>query len=410
MRKILFLALAAAAPSGLSPLCAETLSLSTSPALMQPAEKSNAAGFRFIAGAAEPNGNVLFSPYGLYSAFSMAYDCARGNTAPEIRNVLGFPEDLNSLRLEAVLLRRGLIKAVKGSDFRRVNTYWYQKGYEFLPEYEAVLKSSYSASGETADFRNSPERARAAINDWTGKKTEGRVTGVFEQGTITLFTRLMLANAVTFKGKWASGFGKDLTSEEDFSLAGGEKVKAQLMSAEKPVKIEYYEDEEYRAAGLDYLGGGLRMLVLLPAEGKSAADLFKTLTPEKLAGLRKAMSARIEPVLVTLPRFKVSGTWDLAARLSALGMPGAFKENADYSGMTGRKGLYLQQAVQKVLIEVDEEGAEPPVLSAKAARKRKREKAPLVFKADRPFIYLIEEKSTGLILFIGRMEDPSLAV
>ncbi len=403
----MILGLAAAAAFAGGPLSAETLPVSTAPAILQPAEKSNAAGFRFAAGAGDAKGNTLFSPYGLYSAFSMVYDCARGNTAPEIRNVFGFPEDVNFHRLEAAGLRRGLIKAVKGSEFRRVNTYWYQKGYEFLPDYEAVLKSSYSASGETADFRNSPEKARAAINDWTGKRTEGRITAVFEQGAITLFTRLMLANAVTFKGSWASAFDKDLTSEEDFSLAGGEKVKAQLMSSAKPVKTEFYEDEEFQAAGLDYLGGKLRMLVLLPAPGKSAADLYKNLTPEKLSELRKAMSARVEPVLVTLPRFKISGTWDLAARLSALGMPGAFKENADYSGMTGRKGLFLQQAVQKVLVEVNEEGREAPGVKA---RKKKREKAPLLFKADRPFIFLIEEKRNGLILFLGKLEDPSLAV
>ncbi len=384
---------------------AGALPVSTASVVLQPADKSNAAGFKFIAG--ESKGNTLFSPYGLYSAFSMAYDCSRGKTATEIGGVFSFPEDINSLRREAVVLRRGLIKAVKGSAFRRVNTFWYQKGYQFLPEYEAVLKSSYSASGETADFRSSPEKVRAAINDWTEKKTGGLVTGFFEQGALTLFTRLMLANAVTFKGKWQNRFSVDLTSERDFTLAGGETVKTQLMSSDKPVKTEYYEDEEYQAAGLNYLGGGLRMLVLLPAPGKSAADLFKTLSPEKLAELRKAMSARIEPVLVSLPRFKISGSWDLAARLSALGMPEAFRENADYSGMTGRKGLYLQQAVQKVVAEVDEDGREAPVIKA---RKKKREKPPLLFKADRPFIFLIEEKRTGLILFLGKLEDPSLSV
>jgi len=219
MRKLLVLALAAAALLPRCSLAADTLPLSTAPVALSPAERSNAAGFRFIAGAGETKGNTLFSPYGLYSAFSMAYDCARGNTASEIRSVFSFPEDADSLRREAVLLRRGLIKSVKGLRFRRINAFWYQKGYEFLPEYEAVLKSSYSASGETADFRSSPEKARAAINDWTGKKTDGLITGVFEQGALTLFTRLMLANAVTFKGNWASSFNKDLTSEQDFSLA-----------------------------------------------------------------------------------------------------------------------------------------------------------------------------------------------
>lgn len=401
---MMVLCLAAAAALGCCPLSAQDLTLSTEPVVLQPAERSNAMGFRFSAKAGEAKGNVLLSPYGLYSAFSMAYDGARGNTAAEMRGVFGFPEDLHTLRREAVRLRRGLTKSVKGAEFRRVNAYWYQTGYEFLPEYEAVLKSSYSASGKTADFRTVPEKARAAVNDWTAKQTGGRISDIFEQGSLTQLTRLTMLSGVYFKGKWKNSFSSDGTSEQDFFLASSETVKAQLMSSVKPVKINYYEDEEVQVAGLDYLGGGLRMLAILPAPGKSAADLGRSLSLEKLAGLREALSSRIEPVILYLPRFKFSSTWDLAAGLSALGMPLAFTENADLSGMTGRKGLFLQKAVQKVFVEVDEEGA-VPAKDAKAGR-AKRGKKPPVFRADRPFVFLIEEKRTGLILFMGRLEDP----
>lgn len=396
------LCLAAAALFIFRPLFAETLP-PAEPAALQPADRANGLGFKFYARAGETKGNMVFSPYGLYSAVSLVYDCAREGTAAEMRGAFTFPEDRDLLRTETVQQRWGLIKAVKGSEFGRVNAFWFQKGYEVAAEYEGVLKSSYSASAETADFRSSAERARTAVNTWTEKQTGGRIPFFFEQGAVTQLTRLMLVNALYFKGKFKVAFSTGATTEQDFTLDGGEKVKTQLMASVRPVKINYYEDTELQAAGLDYAGGKLRLVVIMPAEGKSAAETGKALTPEKLAELRKGLSTRLEPALIYLPRFKLSGAWNLAVELAALGMPQAFTETADFSGMMGRKGLYLQKAAQKVFVEVDEAGA------IAAAAPKKRGKKPLVFRADRPFIFLVEEKRTGLILFMGRLEDPSLA-
>lgn len=404
-RCIRTLCLAAAAALACCPLFAEESLPPPEPAVvvLQPAERANLIAFKLNNRLGDIKGNAALSPYGLYSAFAMAYDGARETTAAEMLGAFSFPEDRETLRREAVQLRRRLIKAVKGAEFRRVNAYWYQKGYELTPEYEAVLKSSYSASGENADFRSSPEKARAAINTWTEKQTGGRITGIFEEGSVTQLTRLTLVNAVYFKGRFKNYFSSAATSEQDFFPAAGEAVKAQLMVMKNPAKINYYEDEELQAAGLDYLGGGLRLLVLLPAQGKSAAELGKALSQEKLAEIKTAMAARIEPVLVSLPRFKFASSWDLISELSALGMPAAFSEKADFSGMAGRKGLYLQKAVQKVFVEVDEGGE----AAAAAPKPKKRAKKPLVFRADRPFLFLIEDKRTGLLLFTGRLEDPS---
>ena len=397
--RVLFLAAAAALACG--PLSAENPAPAAQ-GVLQPAERSNAIGLKFYAGTAAGAGNTVFSPYSLYSAVSMTYDSARDSTEAEMRGVFGFPADRDALRRETSLLRRGLIRSVKGSEFGRVNAFWFQRGYELLPEYEAVLKSSYSASAEYADFRSSAERARTAVNTWARQQTGGRITGVFEKNSLTQLTQLMLVSAAYFKGSWKIAFSTDNTSEQDFTLAGGEKVKAQMMSSAQPVKINYYQDDDLQAVGLDYLGGGLRMLVLLPGEGHSADETGKDLSPEKLADIRKGLSGKTVPVLIFLPRFKISGSWDLAAGLSALGMPQAFTETADLSGMTGRKGLYLQKAVQKNYVEVSEEGAALPAAAAPARRGKK----PQVFRADRPFLFLIENKRTGLILFMGRLDDP----
>lgn len=400
-RDLKTLLLSAAAALACGPLFAAAAP-AADPAGPAPADLANTLGFKVGARAPE-KGNTLVSPYGLYSIFAMVYDGSRETTAAEIRTVFSFPEDRETLRRDAQQLRYGLIKAVKGSEFKRVNAVWLQKGYELAPDFETVMKSSYSASAEIADFRSSPERAAKTANAWTQKQTAGQIAGFFEPNSFTLLTRLALANAVSFKGRWKTAFSTGATSEQEFHIQDG-TVAVQMMTSAAPVKINYYEDEELQAAGLDYLGGRLRMVLLLPGPEKTAGDIYKAISPERLAAIRAGLATKIVDAKVSLPRFTLAGSWDLAAHLSALGMPGLFTDAADLSGMMGRKGLYLQRAVQKVYLKVDEEGAPAP-----ARRARGRAKKPVVFKADRPFILLIEDKRTGLILFLGRVDDPSLA-
>ena len=378
-----------------------------------PASAGKAAGragtvaAKFHRKAASRHGNIFFSPYSMYSAFAMVYEGARGQTASEMSRVFGFPAERGDLRLDFSLLRDELAKSAGSSEFSQANAFWYQKDYKFLPEYQEALGSRYAASAEASDFKKDPEAVRLAVNSWTDKQTKGKIKDLFAKGSFRQGMRLVLVNAVYFKGKWKEQFRKQDTWEQEFTLPSGSRIKTPLMESPGYIKVRYSKTDSFQAAALPYAGGDLEMLVILPGPGEILSEIEKTLTEQKIAAIRSGL--RGEEVKVFLPRFRFSDDWDLGPELSALGMPLAFTfPGADFSGMDGKKDLFVQKAVQKAFIEVNEEGAEAAaatgvaMMPGSAAGKRQ----PVVFRADRPFIFIIEDSRTGLILFMGRLADP----
>lgn len=371
----------------------------------KPAAAARAAdgmAFAFYAREAASPGNIFFSPYSLRSAFAMAYEGARGSTADEMAKVFAFGSR-EAARAEAAELAKKVKEAAGEAEFSQANAFWAQKGYKFLPAYTKTLKDSFSAAAFNADF-SVPEKARGKINAWTEKNTAGKIKELFPAGSLDPNSRLVLVNAARFKGAWQQPFRKDLTREADFFRADGKSSKAMMMSSGKPVRAGYYEDETLQALSLPYRGGTLEMLVLLPRPGRGTAALSGTLTPEKLAALRAAMETR--RIQVYLPRFKFSAPYKLNAALAALGMPLAFTDAADFSGMDGTQKLYIQNAFHKAFVEVNEEGTEAAAATGVAAGIKSMSFEDAVFRADRPFVFLIEDAKSGLPLFMGRLDDP----
>ena len=380
------------------------------PAPKPPAERANAAGFKFFAAEAARPGNLFFSPYSMRTAFAMAFDGARGGTAAEIRKTFGFAAEPAAARAEAAELAKAAEAAAQGAEFVQANSFWAQADYKFLPAYTEALKKDYSAEARGADFKKDPEAARAAINAWTKEKTKGRIPDLFPQGALNTLTRLVLANAVYFKGAWVKAFSKENTFEADFKRHAGAPVKAQLMSFREGAPLEYGEAENLQLLRLRYKAGngeGLAMVVALPAD-KAAFDKFqKSLTAERYAALRASLGK--QKTKVFLPRFTFSSAFDLGGSLSKLGMPVAFTDKADFSGMDGTRKLYIQKAVHKAFVEVNEEGTEAAAATGVAMGLKSMDFDTPVFRADRPFFFFIEDVKTGLLLFIGRVEDPTKA-
>lgn len=371
------------------------------------AERAGTIALKFHRKAASRSGNLFFSPYSMYSAFAMVYDGARGQTIAQMARVFGFPPLRGDLRRDAGLLRDRLARASGGSEFGQANAFWYQKDYEFLPEYTEALRSDYAASAVAADFKKNPEEWRQAANAWTEKQTKGKIKDLFAAGSFSPETRLALVNAVYFKGKWKAQFEKKATREQDFTLLTGKKIKAPLMESPGEIGVRYYEDGSLQAAALPYAGGDLEMLVLLPKPGKNFLETEKGLTAEKLSKVRSGLAEK--EVKVFLPRFRLADDWDLAPALSALGMPQPFAyPGADFRGMNGRKDLFVQKAVQKAFAEVNEEGTEAAAATGIAMMPGRAMSPgqPVEFRADRPFVFLIQDSRTGLILFMGRLADP----
>ena len=372
---------------------------------LTPAARANAIAFKFYAREAAKPGNVFFSPYSIQTAFAMVYEGARGKTAKEIASVFAFQEKTADLRSSLGVLKKDLAAAAKGAEFNQANSFWAQKDYKFLPAYLKTLRRSYGAEARQVNFKTKAEEARGEINGWTEKRTKGKIKDLFPEGSLDPLSRLVLVNAVYFKGTWQEPFKKEMTSDADFTKAGGEKIKVKMMAASGTRNAEYSENEELQALRLPYKGGGLSMVVLLPRPGKGLAATEKSLTGEKLESLRKGLAER--KVKVFLPKFTFSSGFVLNDALAELGMPAAFGLGADFSGMDGTDKLYIQKAFHKAFVEVNEEGTEAAAATGVAMGVKSMPSFDFaLFRADRPFLFLIEDSKSGLILFMGRMEDP----
>jgi len=369
------------------------------------AERANAIAFKFYAKEAAKPGNIFFSPYSMYTAFAMAYEGAKGATGKEIASVFSF-QPAADLRGSLEALNRDLAAATREAQFKQANSFWAQDGYKFLPAYLKTLRSAYKAEARQADFKNKTEEARTMINGWTEGQTSGRIKNLFPPGGLDAMSRLVLVNAVYFKGKWVKTFNKELTFDGDFTRSDGSPVKARMMAAPEPAPGLYFEDEELQALRLPYKGG-LSMLVLLPRKGgKGLAGVESGLSEKRLQAVRTGLAE--QKVKVFFPRFTFSAGYNLNGALAALGMPTAFTDAADFSGMDGTKNLYIQKAFHKAFVEVNEEGTEAAAATGIAMGLKSMPMFDVaVFRADRPFLFLIEDPKTGLILFLGRVEDPT---
>ncbi len=368
------------------------------------ADKANAIAFKFY--AAQPAaGNLFFSPYGMRGAFAMAYEGARGKTAGEMEKVFSFPAKAAKLRAESRELRATLAAAGGGAELLEANAFWADEAYKFLPAYTGSLSRDYGAEAKAANFRTAAEVARRAINTWTGERTKGRITELFKEGALNSLTRLVLVNAIYFKGTWQHKFPKELTGDADFTLADGSKKKVKMMSFPGTKTLQYGETDDFQVLRLPYDGGSLGMLLALPKDGKSLAKAAAGLDAAGLARLRGALGE--QKVKVFLPRFSFGSGFDLGATLAGLGMPLAFTDAADFSGMDGTRRLFIQKAVHKAFVEVNEEGTEAAAATGVAMGVKSMAFDFALFRADRPFLFLIEDAKSGMVLFLGRVEDPA---
>jgi len=352
------------------------------------------------------DGNIFFSPYSISTALAMTYEGAKGKTADEMQSVLHFPKDDNVRRAGYA----GIISEINKKDGKYVlstaNALWAQKDYSFLKGYFDVTERYYGGKVTNLDFVKDTENSRATINNWVEEQTNNKIKDLIPQGAIDDLTRLVLTNAIYFKGTWVKQFDKKNTMERDFRVSPGKTVKAQMMSrVGEEALFNYTETDKAQILELPYAGEDLSMLVLLP-KGDDIKALEDSLDSLKLASLRNALTQ--ERVNVYLPKYKFETKYFMADTLSEMGMPTAFSGNADFSGMTGKKDLFITDVIHQAFVEVNEEGTEAAaatgVIMGATSIGPDRTKT---FYADHPFIFIIQEKATGNILFMGRVSDPT---
>ena len=355
--------------------------------------------------------NLFFSPFSISSAMAIACEGARGDTAREIREVFFFPENTAVMRGGYEELISGINSGSSAYSLNAANALFAEQTYPFRPDYIAVASQSYGAKATNLDFINNPDNSRLTINRWIEEQTNDKIKDLIPPGSITPLTRLVITNAVYFKGNWQKQFDENETTMEDFQNGDGTAIRVPIMQrTDKSATYGYTETADLQVLRMPYesdTGKSLTMLVLLPRDD-ALSTIEQSLTIDTLTGLQQNLTEK--RVMVYFPRFTMETKYFLPRTLSAMGMPTAFTTNADFSGMDGTRDLLVTDVIHQAFIDVNEEGTEAAAATAVIIGGRGytpvEEPVP-VFRADHPFIFFIQDDETGLILFMGRVMSPT---
>jgi serine protease inhibitor len=359
--------------------------------------------------------NLFISPFSIRMALAMAFAGARGVTAAQMSKALRLPSSIETLPPGFAKLARRL-EAADGATYELAmpNSLWAQEGAPLQTTFLKLVSRHYRGELYLVDFRRSSDPSRLAINGWVESKTKGRITDVIQVGGVTTDTRMVVVNAVYFKGRWALEFDEVATTDAPFYLEGGGHVRAPLMSQQEEVR--YLRAEGFQVVELDYQGSDLSLLVLLPDEKDGLRDLETRLSAHTLDAIVARMVSR--EVEVFLPRLRLTcapSPSHLEDGLRALGMSLAFTDEADFSGINGHQppdpeALRLFAVHHKAFVEVNEQGTEAAAATAIVLEAilsaRARPPVP-VFRVDHPFLFAIRDRESGAILFLGRVADPT---
>jgi serpin B len=383
----------------------------SSPAYSAPAsslvEGNTAFAIDFYNRVKAAPGNLFFSPYSISTCLAMTYAGARGETESQMGQVLHFAKDQAQVHAGFAELQRRLNEAEqqKGIELSVANALWSQKDHSFTPDFLNIAKGEYQANVAQADFKTGADEARLEINRWVTQKTKDKIKDILPAGSLTAHTRLVLADAVYFKGAWTRPFEKTGTTSQRFHISATDTVDAQVMHHVDTVK--YLETDSFQAVELPYGSDAFSMVVVLPRDIGGLPQLEATLSTTTLSAWLGQL--KMQKVEIFLPRFKMETSLSLAPELGQMGMPDAFGPKADFSGIDGAKDLFISAVLHKAWVEVNEEGTEAAaatttVMTMNAIRKPT---PPPVFRADHPFLFLIRDTRSGSMLFIGRLMNPA---
>jgi len=354
---------------------------------------------------ARSEANLILSPFNIATALSMALAGARGQTANEIQSVLHLHFDPTyDAALGALLAELTKAGNTGGNELVAANGLWVQKRFPILPAFETTLANDYRAPLRLADFIGDSEAARFQINGWTEEHTKGKIKNLFSAGSLDAQTRLVLASAIYFYGKWQNPFVSSRTQPAPFTLLTGVTTQTNFMN--QTSHFGYTETPSAQILELRYADTGMAFDVLLPKILVGFPELEKSLTPEDLTGWLGHLTNR--NVQVSLPKFRAESEFSLGKALSIMGMPTAFADQADFSGIDSNRDLAISEVVHKAFVDVSEQGTEATAttgIAVRATALRMPEQV-VVFRADHPFVFLIRDTRTQVVLFIGRLMNP----
>lgn len=359
-----------------------------------------------LVGGEEGKKNIFVSPFSISTALAMTYAGANGKTKEEMRQVFEFPELDNLMHTAFEWLFKDLdYRGTQGNyQLSLANRLWPQKKYKFLQSYFDLMAEHYGVDFKYLDYINETEKSRVTINDWVEEKTQGKIKDLLKPGIIKKITRLVLVNAIYFKGNWQTQFKKSNTHQAPFYKLDNSTVSVPMMHVQG--SFEYGQHDGWKILRLPYKNKELSMIVMMPTSPASFQEKEKSLNAATIdTWLNKLSKSNIK---VWLPKWKMTFPLQMNDVLKEMGMPLAFSGLADFSGMTGHKGLYIGAVVHKAFLEVNEVGSEAAAATAVVMNRKSTSVGGdnLQFRVDRPFWLLIRDDTTQSILFSGRVLNP----
>ena len=350
------------------------------------------------------DGNIFYSPYSISAALAMTYEGAKGETSKEMKSVFYFPES-NILRPNFAAIYNDINKEKDQYDLKTGNALWVQQDYPFLEDYMNRVEKYYGGKATNVDFINKTEETRQTINSFIEKQTNNKIKDLIPAGFLNPLSRLVLTNAIYFKGTWTWQFDESKTQEQDFKVVPDNIVQVPMMRMDpEKARFNYVQLDDLQILELPYEGDKISILILLPK--KDLESIEKTLSAEKLNEYKSEMTeTKLDSILI--PRFEFDAKYFMKENLINLGMPTAFSEAADFSGMTGTRDLFIDFVIHQAYVKVDEEGTEAAAATAVGMKLTAMPEQTNDFIADHPFIFIIQDKTNGNILFLGRVVDPS---
>jgi len=377
------------------------------------AESTNAFGLELYGRLRVQPGNLALSPASIATALTMTWGGARGATADEMRKVLHFTGTPSEIMATSGKLTASLQDPGRPVTLKIANRLFGEKSYKFDPAFVEATRAAYGAPLEALDFKNAAGDARGRINGWVERQTEKRITNLIPPDGINGATKLVLVNAIAFLGEWAAPFVKKVTFDAAFFIRKGQPKNVATMH--RTGFYRFAEDATTQVLELPYRGGQTSMLIVLPTEVDGLDAVERSLDATRLRSLVASLAPT--QVAVSLPKFEVNPTQsiELAGELGGLGMPGAFdRGRADFTGMASPPDpddrLFISKVFHKAFVRVDEKGTEAAAATAVvmgptgAAPPQKV----VELKADHPFLFFIRDEASGLVLFMGRVADPSV--
>ncbi|XP_067303942.1 leukocyte elastase inhibitor-like [Pseudorasbora parva] len=377
--------------------------------------------FKKISGG-NASGNVFYSPVSISSALAMVSLGAKGNTADQMIKVLGFrgPSKPHSVTAEHHLdeIHSNFKKFMSELNKRGVpyalsiaNRLYGEQSYQFVEKFLNDAKIYYEAGLEKVDFKNKSEAARVNINKWVEKKTQEKIKDLLPQGVVDATTRLVLVNAIYFKGNWEKKFLKEATRDDQFKLNKTQTKPVKMMHQTDHFPLAFIPEMNSQVLELPYEKKNLSMLIILPNKIEDSTTglqkLEKALTNEMLMQWTKNMLE--QEVQVSLPRFKMEEKYDMKTLLISMGMEDVFDpKKVNLSGMTSTKDLVVSKVIHKAFVEVNEEGTEAAAATAAimSLTAMPSTSPPKTFNADHPFLFFIRHNPSNVILFNGRFCSP----